>query len=197
LAPPAVVGAIRCLNIHEYQSKTLMDKHQVQIQRWRLAENVDDAKKAVKSLGMWCSHKSGETGINPLPLLPLPSVNVFIVCKDIRCCFADKLLRVGGIGIGIGIGVIVCDEYVVKAQVHAGGRGKGTFSNGYKGGVRIVKTADEAVEAASNMIGNTLHTKQTAPEGVPVKKVCQTPSISSSSYSTTKLSLSLSLSLCV
>lgn len=69
------------------------------------------------------------------------------------------------------IGSLDVPEYVVKAQVHAGGRGKGTFSNGYKGGVKVVGTVDEAVDAARNMLGNTLHTKQTGPEGVPVSKV--------------------------
>ena len=55
-----------------------------------------------------------------------------------------------------GDGVIV-----VKAQVHAGGRGKGTFKNGFQGGVHLVKTADEAAEIAGKIIGQTLVTHQT------------------------------------
>ena len=39
-------------------------------------------------------------------------------------------------------------QYVVKAQVHAGGRGKGTFKNGFKGGVHVVKSVEEVVEVA-------------------------------------------------
>eukprot|EP01094_Clydonella_sp_ATCC50884_P013285 TRINITY_DN2356_c0_g1_i2.p2 TRINITY_DN2356_c0_g1~~TRINITY_DN2356_c0_g1_i2.p2 ORF type:complete len:347 (-),score=158.83 TRINITY_DN2356_c0_g1_i2:407-1447(-) len=62
-------------------------------------------------------------------------------------------------------------------MVHAGGRGKGTFSDGYKGGVKVVPTVDEAVAAAQAMIGNTLHTKQTGPEGVKVNKVMVAESI--------------------
>ncbi len=62
-------------------------------------------------------------------------------------------------------------EIVVKAQVHAGGRGKGTFSNGFKSGVHIVKTPAEAREVASKMLGQTLVTHQTGPAGRVVNKV--------------------------
>ena len=62
-------------------------------------------------------------------------------------------------------------EIVVKAQVHAGGRGKGTFTNGFKGGVHLVKTAAEAREVASKMLGQTLVTHQTGPAGRVVNKV--------------------------
>src|SRR5215469_7463389 len=50
---------------------------------------------------------------------------------------------------------------VVKAQVHAGGRGKGTFKNGFKGGVHLVKSAKEVREVAEKMLGQTLVTHQT------------------------------------
>ena len=53
---------------------------------------------------------------------------------------------------------------VVKAQVHAGGRGKG-------GGVKVVKSPAEAKKAASEILGMTLHTPQTPPEGKLVRKV--------------------------
>jgi len=56
---------------------------------------------------------------------------------------------------------------VVKAQVLAGGRGKGTFHNGFQGGVHIVKTPSEAAAITSKMIGNRLITKQTGAEGKP------------------------------
>ena len=62
-------------------------------------------------------------------------------------------------------------EIVVKAQVHAGGRGKGTFKNGFKGGVHIVKSAKEAREVAEKMLGQTLVTHQTGPAGRVVHKV--------------------------
>ena len=60
---------------------------------------------------------------------------------------------------------------VVKAQIHAGGRGKGTFKNGYKGGVHLVKSAKEAGEIAGKMIGETLVTVQTGEAGRLVRKV--------------------------
>jgi succinyl-CoA synthetase beta subunit len=60
---------------------------------------------------------------------------------------------------------------VVKAQVHAGGRGKGTFKNGFKGGVHLVQTPDEAAEIAAQMIGQVLVTHQTGEEGKLVSKV--------------------------
>src|SRR5213082_4218535 len=62
-------------------------------------------------------------------------------------------------------------EIVVKAQIHAGGRGKGTFANGFKGGVHVCKTPEEAREKASKMLGQTLVTHQTGPTGRVVNKV--------------------------
>lgn len=60
---------------------------------------------------------------------------------------------------------------VVKSQIHAGGRGKGTFTDGYKGGVKVVKTREEALAAANAMLGNTLVTHQTGAAGREVKTV--------------------------
>jgi succinyl-CoA synthetase beta subunit len=62
-------------------------------------------------------------------------------------------------------------DLVVKAQVHAGGRGKGTFKNGFKGGVHVVKSPNEAREVAAKMLGQTLVTHQTGPAGRVVNKV--------------------------
>jgi len=63
--------------------------------------------------------------------------------------------------------------YVVKSQIHAGGRGAGRFTNDPdgKGGVRLAKSAEEAKAAAAAMIGSTLVTKQTGPEGKLVSRV--------------------------
>src|ERR1700744_1574777 len=63
------------------------------------------------------------------------------------------------------------DKIVVKAQIHAGGRGKGTFTNGFKGGGHLVKSPAEAAEVAGKMLGQTLVTHQTGPEGKVVSKV--------------------------
>ena len=62
-------------------------------------------------------------------------------------------------------------KIVVKAQIHAGGRGKGTFKNGFKGGVHLCDTPAEAKELASKMIGQVLVTHQTGPDGKEVGKV--------------------------
>ena len=59
----------------------------------------------------------------------------------------------------------------VKSQIHAGGRGKGTFKSGYKGGVKLFATAAEVEAGARAMLGNILVTKQTGPEGRLVSKV--------------------------
>src|SRR5476651_114614 len=49
-------------------------------------------------------------------------------------------------------------DLVIKAQIHAGGRGKGTFTNGFKGGVHLCQTPKEIKDFASKMIGQTLVT---------------------------------------
>jgi succinyl-CoA synthetase beta subunit len=61
---------------------------------------------------------------------------------------------------------------VVKSQIHAGGRGKGTFiENPDQHGVQLVKSADEAAAVAQRMLGNKLVTIQTGPEGKTVNQV--------------------------
>ncbi|CAN9388831.1 unnamed protein product [Alternaria alternata] len=57
------------------------------------------------------------------------------------------------------------EDAVIKAQVLAGGRGKGTFDNGFKGGVRVVHSPREASILADQMIGHKLITKQTGAAG--------------------------------
>ncbi|KAL9879728.1 succinyl-coenzyme A synthetase beta subunit, GDP-forming [Glossina fuscipes fuscipes] len=64
-----------------------------------------------------------------------------------------------------------CPEYVVKAQILAGGRGKGVFDNGFKGGVHITTSKEEVLNLSKKMIGNRLITKQTPKSGITVKKV--------------------------
>ena len=64
--------------------------------------------------------------------------------------------------------------FVVKSQIHAGGRGKGVFKElpkGSKGGVRVVKSLEDVRENAAQMLGNTLVTHQTGPQGKEVKRV--------------------------
>jgi len=76
------------------------------------------------------------------------------------------------------------DELVVKAQVLAGGRGKGVFENGFKGGVHLTKDPDSIQNMASQMLGYRLTTKQTPPEGVLVQKlmICEALDIERETY---------------
>lgn len=67
---------------------------------------------------------------------------------------------------GLGEGMIV-----VKSQIHAGGRGKGSFTDGFQGGVKLAKTREEALEYANAMLNNTLVTVQTGPAGREVQTV--------------------------
>ena len=69
------------------------------------------------------------------------------------------------------------EDLVVKAQIHAGGRGKGTFTSGFKGGVHLCKSADEARDIAAKMLGETLVTHQTGPAGRVVNTVLVAQSV--------------------
>ena len=64
--------------------------------------------------------------------------------------------------------------YVVKSQIHAGGRGKGKFKElpaDAKGGVRLAKSVEDVVKNVNEMLGKTLVTKQTGPAGKQVNRL--------------------------
>jgi succinyl-CoA synthetase beta subunit len=97
---------------------------------------------------------------------------------------AKDLLRKAGVPVPRGIVAHTADEAraafetlaspvaVVKAQIHAGGRGKGTIkSNPAQHGVQLVKSAKAAAEVAGNLLGQTLVTIQTGPDGQTVRQV--------------------------
>jgi succinyl-CoA synthetase beta subunit len=99
---------------------------------------------------------------------------------------AKALLSEFGVAISKGVPVMKATDaeaaakqlpgpvYVVKSQIHAGGRGKGKFkeaSAGDKGGVRIAKSAAEVAEYAKQMLGATLVTVQTGPHGKQVNRL--------------------------
>ncbi|XP_075219469.1 succinyl-coenzyme A synthetase beta subunit, GDP-forming isoform X2 [Lycorma delicatula] len=69
------------------------------------------------------------------------------------------------------------NEYVIKAQILAGGRGLGHFDNGYKGGVHLTKDPEELKPIISNMVGHRLITKQTPKNGILVRKVMVADSV--------------------
>ncbi|MCI4663256.1 MAG: ADP-forming succinate--CoA ligase subunit beta [Neomegalonema sp.] len=99
---------------------------------------------------------------------------------------AKALLREFGAPVSAGIPAFTAEEawkaaeklggplWVVKSQIHAGGRGKGKFKEaeaGEKGGVRLAKSVEEATEFARQMLGNTLVTHQTGAAGKTVGRV--------------------------
>jgi succinyl-CoA synthetase beta subunit len=99
---------------------------------------------------------------------------------------AKEILRGFGAPVAKGHAVLDADHareaidelggpvWVVKAQIHAGGRGKGTFREaeaGAKGGVRVAKDPEEAVQFVRQMLGHTLVTKQTGAAGKQVNRV--------------------------
>ena len=105
---------------------------------------------------------------------------------------AKELLKKYGVSVPHGIPAMSVDEavkaaesmtetklWIVKAQIHAGGRGAGHFTNNPegKGGVRLCWSIDEVREAAEAMMGNTLVTKQTGPEGKEVQRLYVTDGV--------------------
>lgn len=106
------------MDLHEYQSKDLMAKYGVRVQKGYMAETAEDAER-----------------------------------------LGQQLIEEGA------------TELVIKAQIHAGGRGKGHFDNGFKGGVHLSTDPAKIGEVAGNMLGANLITKQTPPEGQTTKKV--------------------------
>ena len=105
---------------------------------------------------------------------------------------AKELLARFGVAIPAGHAAMTVDEaveaasklpgplYVVKAQIHAGGRGKGKFKElgpDAKGGVRLARTLDEVRAAAAEMLGNTLVTIQTGEAGKQVNRLYVTDGV--------------------
>lgn len=99
---------------------------------------------------------------------------------------AKALLKQYGAPVSEGRAVLSADEaeakarelpgplWVVKSQIHAGGRGKGRFKEaeaGEKGGVRLAKSVDEVVQNVRQMLGATLVTHQTGPAGKQVNRI--------------------------
>lgn len=105
---------------------------------------------------------------------------------------AKELLAKFGVPVPAGYAALTVEEaveaskklpgplYVVKAQIHAGGRGKGKFKElgpDAKGGVRLAKTEDEVRAAATDMLGNTLVTIQTGDAGKQVNRLYVTDGV--------------------
>jgi succinyl-CoA synthetase beta subunit len=113
-------------------------------------------------------------------------------CVNIHEYQAKELLAKFGVPVPAGYAAMSVDEavaaaaklpgplYVVKAQIHAGGRGKGKFKElppEAKGGVRLARSADEVRAAATDMLGNTLVTIQTGDAGKQVNRLYVTDGV--------------------
>ncbi|BFZ64273.1 Succinate--CoA ligase [GDP-forming] subunit beta, mitochondrial [Saitoella coloradoensis] len=106
----------RWLNLHEYQSKGLMEEHGINVQKFIVVDKAEGADEVAQTLD--------------------------------------------------------AKELVVKAQIHAGGRGKGHFpKSGLESGVHLTRDYSALPGLLSQMIGSNLVTKQTPPSGVAVQKV--------------------------
>jgi succinyl-CoA synthetase beta subunit len=139
------------MNIHEYQAKELLEKFGVATTPGRVASTPEEAE----AIGRELAH--GERNVVGPSIWSGDATPPKEATRD------------------LGSGAEQVD-LVVKAQVHAGGRGKGTFKNGFKGGVRVVKSPKEAREVAEKMLGQILVTHQTGPAGRVVNKVLVTES---------------------
>ena len=97
---------------------------------------------------------------------------------------AKELFAQFGVAVPKGVAVTSAAEFdgalakidtsggiMVKSQIHAGGRGKGTFTDGFKGGVKFSPTKEKALENAKAMLGNTLVTAQTGDAGRKVQTI--------------------------
>lgn len=104
---------IRRLHLQEYQSKSLLKKFNINVQKFLLI--TKDSPLTEK------------------------------LCKDMNC-----------------------SQYVMKAQILAGGRGKGHFTNGFKGGVHLFTSPSSSINLTKMMLNQTLVTEQTPPEGIQV-----------------------------
>jgi len=117
LSKPLTTPIRRFFDLHEYQSKDLMRKYGVLVQRGNIATTPQQAEQVARDLNV----KGG--------------------------------------------------DLILKAQVHAGGRGKGTLSSGLKGGVQILKTPEQVKDFTTKMIGYNLVTHQTTKDGLKVNAV--------------------------
>nr|CAD7401079.1 unnamed protein product [Timema cristinae] len=166
----AITQQIRNLNLMEYQSKILLQKNGVAVQKFKIIENADEVDDNLKNFNVYVDPlKKGvqqisvgvRTALNPPP--PFFALVVGLPVNDDQVLYTFDCSEV--------------DEYVIKAQILAGGRGLGYFDNGFKGGVHITKDLGKVSSIVESMIGHNLITKQTSKNGILVKKVMVAESV--------------------
>lgn len=125
----------RFLDLHEYQSKQILHENDINVQRFKVVSNANQARSVLYADG------NGDYGIE------------------------EKWSGIKG-------DISNSKEYVIKAQILAGGRGRGHFVNSnLQGGVKLTKSKEQAVDYAERMLNDYLVTKQTTPSGALVEKV--------------------------
>ncbi len=125
------------MKLHEYQAKQLLATAGIPVSRGIIATTPDEARAAFDALRRQC-----------LPAAP--------PARAVRSAAGGGAAQAGG-----GDAAFACN---VKAQIHAGGRGKA-------GGVLTAKSPEEAARHAAGILGKRLVTKQTGPDGLPVTTV--------------------------
>ena len=153
--------------VPQYQSKSLMEKYSVRVQKGDMAESADAARAVSEKLKTESERRRGRAA----------SCGGGWRCRGRDPCGPPRSARARhdvthrtaprAFAPAADPGA----ELILKAQIHAGGRGKGVFTSGFKGGVHICTEAGEVAEKTSKMIGEYLVTKQTADEGQLVQKV--------------------------
>ena len=131
----------RFLNLQEFQSKELMNKYGLMTQKFKIIKEIGEAERAAKELSTW---NDGCHIIDILYIIYLYiskssrySISLYIHLYYIIISLYTSILYLSLYHFYIIS--LDTDEFVLKAQILAGGRGKGTFSSGLKGGVHLTK----------------------------------------------------------
>lgn len=138
------------MNLLEYQSKRLLENAGVAIQAFRVVD-ANNGTEALRDFSKSNPSSRSETHYCGSKFEILISENIGYFCNLILLSDVK--------------------EYVVKAQILAGGRGKGVFDSGLKGGVQITQDRKKVLDLVNQMVGHRLITKQTPKDGLLVKSV--------------------------
>lgn len=142
----------RHLDLQEYQSKQLLHEHGVQVQRFKVVSHIQEAEQLLfpDEDQKFLSHEEHDRGEKS----------------------TEVATRTPTKWSGFDTDISTSDEFVIKAQVLAGGRGKGWFvKSGLVGGVQLTTDRRDALRLTGQMLNDRLVTKQTRSDGVLVNKV--------------------------
>jgi len=144
------------LNVHEYQAKALLKRYKVPLLNGKVAFSSEEAVQNAKTL-----KSSGDL----LPERAQPEHSQPELLRDVKATETNGKVTMHHVQTTSGdINPTQYNVWVVKAQIHAGGRGKG-------GGVKLAKSFEEVQSYASKILGMMLKTPQTPPEGKKVHKI--------------------------